>query len=293
MVPARVAVGWRHGDARRPRRAPGRERARSPPRSRWRAVSPFDELAAGLAAVRPAPWRMELRARRAGVVVLNDAYNANPTSMAAALEALARVRVPGRRIAVLGEMRELGDHERGRARSRSASSLGAVAVDVARRRRPGRGAASPRAAARRRRGGHRGRRRRRRARRRRRRRARGDAVLVKASRAVGLELVAAGLRARARSGRSRRMIALLIGRGAAFVVCIFGTPSSSACCGRKGIGQQIRDDGPIAHPHVDEGGHADDGRHRDRRAARRRLPRRAHPHRADQVRARRASRCWR
>jgi UDP-N-acetylmuramoyl-tripeptide--D-alanyl-D-alanine ligase len=39
---------------------------------------------------------------------LNDAYNASPGSMAAALRALARLEIGGRRIAVLGEMRELG-----------------------------------------------------------------------------------------------------------------------------------------------------------------------------------------
>ncbi len=71
---------------------------------------PFDDVAAGLAAVLPAPWRMEVARTAEGVVVLDDAYNANPSSMAAALEALARVEVSGRRIAVLGEMRELGEH---------------------------------------------------------------------------------------------------------------------------------------------------------------------------------------
>ncbi|MCW2785722.1 MAG: murF [Marmoricola sp.] len=56
-------------------------------------------------------WRMELHERPDGLVVINDAYNANPDSMAAALATLARIgRQTGRRsIAVLGEMRELGD----------------------------------------------------------------------------------------------------------------------------------------------------------------------------------------
>lgn len=52
-----------------------------------------------------------------GLVVLDDAYNANPTSTLAALATLAALDVPGRRIAVLGVMAEIGDthvaeHER-------------------------------------------------------------------------------------------------------------------------------------------------------------------------------------
>lgn len=55
-------------------------------------------------------WRMERRERADGLVVINDAYNANPASMAAALAALRSVGAStGRRtVAVLGEMRELG-----------------------------------------------------------------------------------------------------------------------------------------------------------------------------------------
>jgi UDP-N-acetylmuramoyl-tripeptide--D-alanyl-D-alanine ligase len=41
--------------------------------------------------------------------VINDAYNANPTSMAAALKALVAARRAGRAVAVLGEMAELGE----------------------------------------------------------------------------------------------------------------------------------------------------------------------------------------
>lgn len=55
-------------------------------------------------------WRMELHERADGLVVINDAYNANPDSVRAGLEALAEIgRRSGRRtVAVLGEMRELG-----------------------------------------------------------------------------------------------------------------------------------------------------------------------------------------
>ncbi len=54
-------------------------------------------------------WRMEVHELASGVTIVNDAYNANPDSMAAALRALAGMTVTGRRIAVLGRMLELGD----------------------------------------------------------------------------------------------------------------------------------------------------------------------------------------
>jgi UDP-N-acetylmuramoyl-tripeptide--D-alanyl-D-alanine ligase len=55
-------------------------------------------------------WRMELLERADGVVVINDAYNANPESVRAALKALAAIgrARPARTVAVLGEMAELG-----------------------------------------------------------------------------------------------------------------------------------------------------------------------------------------
>lgn len=51
--------------------------------------------------------RMQLTRWR-NITILNDAYNANPASMEAALLTIAEAHVPGRRIAVLGEMREMG-----------------------------------------------------------------------------------------------------------------------------------------------------------------------------------------
>ncbi len=56
------------------------------------------------------PWRMELRERDDGLLVVNDAYNANPDSMTAALTTLAEIGARSGRhtVAVLGEMRELG-----------------------------------------------------------------------------------------------------------------------------------------------------------------------------------------
>ena len=64
-------------------------------------------------------WRMELATAPSGAVILNDAYNANPTSVAAALESLAALPAR-RRIAVLGVMAELGRSLGGRPRARSA-----------------------------------------------------------------------------------------------------------------------------------------------------------------------------
>jgi UDP-N-acetylmuramoyl-tripeptide--D-alanyl-D-alanine ligase len=71
-------------------------------------VGPAD-VAAGLAVARLSPGRMQVRRRSDGLTVVNDAYNANPSSMAAALKTLAALGRPGgRTIAVLGEMAELG-----------------------------------------------------------------------------------------------------------------------------------------------------------------------------------------
>lgn len=54
-------------------------------------------------------WRMQPLLRKDGVVIINDAYNASPESMKAALQTLAHLGRSGRRtVAVLGEMAELG-----------------------------------------------------------------------------------------------------------------------------------------------------------------------------------------
>ena len=67
-------------------------------------------VAAALSAARPASrWRMEVRERADGVTVVNDAYNASPDSMRAALDALAALGADRRTWAVLGEMLELGE----------------------------------------------------------------------------------------------------------------------------------------------------------------------------------------
>jgi UDP-N-acetylmuramoyl-tripeptide--D-alanyl-D-alanine ligase len=71
------------------------------------------DIADGLcAAVARSRWRMEVHRRRDGVTVINDAYNANPESVAAALRALRHLAQDGRGFAVLGHMAELGGTSR-------------------------------------------------------------------------------------------------------------------------------------------------------------------------------------
>lgn len=58
-------------------------------------------------------WRMQVTNRADGVTIINDAYNASPESMRAALQTLAQLGKNGRRtIAILGEMAELGSQSR-------------------------------------------------------------------------------------------------------------------------------------------------------------------------------------
>ncbi len=148
-----------------------------------------DGVAAALGAATPASrWRMEVTDRPDGVTVINDAYNANPDSMRAALEALTAVGAGRRTWAVLGRMGELGDeaaaaHAGVAAAARRLGVDELVAVDS-----PDYGAARAvagideaaellRAELR-----------------------PGDVVLVKASRAAGLEKLAAALLAGAEPG---------------------------------------------------------------------------------------------
>ncbi len=91
---------------------------------------PVERAAAALAGVVAAAHRMELVRTASGVAVLNDAYNSSPTAADAALRALAALSVDGRRLAVLGEMLELGEHadEEHEALGRLAADLGLDAV---------------------------------------------------------------------------------------------------------------------------------------------------------------------
>lgn len=66
------------------------------------------DIAKGLARAVTTDMRMQAFTSASGVVVVNDAYNASPTSMRAAVATLVDMRGEGRRLAVLGDMAELG-----------------------------------------------------------------------------------------------------------------------------------------------------------------------------------------
>jgi UDP-N-acetylmuramoyl-tripeptide--D-alanyl-D-alanine ligase len=72
---------------------------------------PLDRVAEGAAAVMLSPWRGEELALPDGGFVVNDAYNANPTSMEAALRHLAERGSGHRLLAILGGMAELGEDD--------------------------------------------------------------------------------------------------------------------------------------------------------------------------------------
>jgi UDP-N-acetylmuramoyl-tripeptide--D-alanyl-D-alanine ligase len=141
---------------------------------------PLERAADGVAGIALSPWRGEELSLPGGGFVVNDAYNANPDSMRAALEHLAERAGDTRKVAILGEMAELGPsserYHRGIGELAAALGIEIVGVgEASRAYEPvawAEGAADVLDVARSLLGP-------------------GDAVLVKASRAVGLEGIAA------------------------------------------------------------------------------------------------------
>lgn len=93
----------------------------------------LEHLAAGLEEPDRSPMRMAMKTAPSGARIIDDTYNANPLSVAGAIEALAAVTA-GRKVAVLGVMAELGessrtDHERMVALA-AEHGISVVAVDA-------------------------------------------------------------------------------------------------------------------------------------------------------------------
>jgi UDP-N-acetylmuramoyl-tripeptide--D-alanyl-D-alanine ligase len=105
------------------------------------AGATLEHVTAGLAAMRPVQGRLQLKLARAGAWILDDSYNANPSSMRAGIDVLADLG--GRRWLVIGDMAELGAHadashvdigayarERGIERLFATGKLAALAVEA-------------------------------------------------------------------------------------------------------------------------------------------------------------------
>jgi UDP-N-acetylmuramoyl-tripeptide--D-alanyl-D-alanine ligase len=104
------------------------------------AGATLEQVVAGLAAMRPVPGRLQLKQAACGAWIIDDSYNANPSSVRAGIEVLASV--DGRRWLVLGDMAELGEfaadahaqigtfaREHGVERLLATGSLAALAVE--------------------------------------------------------------------------------------------------------------------------------------------------------------------
>jgi UDP-N-acetylmuramoyl-tripeptide--D-alanyl-D-alanine ligase len=91
---------------------------------------PLADAAAGMAAM-PVPSMRGAWEQLGAVTLINDAYNANPASMRAALDLLAQVGAGRQRVAILGSMRELGVHSASQHRDVARAALASPADLIA------------------------------------------------------------------------------------------------------------------------------------------------------------------
>ena len=89
----------------------------------------LDEIADAAARLRPADRRGTVHRLPSGVTVVDDSYNSSPSALAKSLDVVAREQSATRRIAVLGEMLELGDHAE-RLHTESGRLVAQSGVDV-------------------------------------------------------------------------------------------------------------------------------------------------------------------
>jgi UDP-N-acetylmuramoyl-tripeptide--D-alanyl-D-alanine ligase len=104
------------------------------------AGATLEQIVAGLGTMRPVPGRLQLKQAACGAWIIDDSYNANPSSVRAGIDVLAEIE--GRRWLVLGDMAELGEfaddahaqigafaRERGVERLLATGPLSALAVE--------------------------------------------------------------------------------------------------------------------------------------------------------------------
>jgi UDP-N-acetylmuramoyl-tripeptide--D-alanyl-D-alanine ligase len=88
---------------------------------------PTDTISARAASMKPAARRGELLRLPGGVTVIDDSYNSSPAALKRSLETVAAARGSARKVAVLGEMLELGEHS---TRLHEESGLAAAAAGL-------------------------------------------------------------------------------------------------------------------------------------------------------------------
>jgi len=74
----------------------------------WALGLPLAEIAEAVRGVKPAAMRGIVHRTESGVTLIDDSYNSNPDALGKALEGAAVLPLTGRRVAILGDMRELG-----------------------------------------------------------------------------------------------------------------------------------------------------------------------------------------